>query len=182
MAEKKGWIGVIPMGTAPREVLEVIAARITTHLGPPARILSPIANPSYAYDRRRLQYNAAHILKTMESMSLPEYRKVIGVLRVDLFLPVFTHVFGEAREGGKCAVVSLYRLERDAEGLEVSKGVVAERAAKVALHELAHLFNVAHCMDRNCIMHFSMNLQELDEMPMEFCPYCKAYLSEGLRR
>jgi archaemetzincin len=182
MAEKKGCIGIIPLGKVPVEVLEIIAAEVPAHLGPTARVLSPMENPSYAYDRRRLQYNAAHIIQRMEARAQPGYRKVLGVLNVDLFLPIFTHVFGEAREGGECALVSLYRLKRDREGSEVSMEVVAERAAKVALHEIAHLFNVAHCMDRSCLMHFSMDLQELDETPMEFCFYCSAYLNEGIRR
>lgn len=182
MADKKGSIGVIPLGRVPKEVLEVIATGIPAHLGTSARILSPMKDPAYAYDRRRLQYNAAHIIQRMEGMALPGCRKILGVLSVDLFLPIFTHVFGEAREGGKCALVSLYRLKRDTEGLEVSTELLVDRAAKVALHEVAHLFSVAHCMDRNCLMHFSMNLQELDEIPTEFCSYCKAYLSEGIRR
>jgi archaemetzincin len=139
-------------------------------------------HPSFAYDPRRLQFNAAHIIQSLEETASPEYGKILGVLSVDLFLPVFTHVFGEAREGGKCAVVSLCRLKKGIEGLDVSMDVVMERAVKVALHELAHLFNVSHCMNRSCLMHFSMNLQELDEMPIEFCSYCRAYLKEGLRR
>jgi archaemetzincin len=181
MAETKGCIGIIPLGNVPMEVLEAIAVEVPAHIGPPARVLSPMENPSYAYNRRRLQYNAAHIIQRMEVRAHLGYRKVLGVLNVDLFLPIFTHVFGEAREGGECALVSLYRLKRNVEGLEVSMELVAERAAKVALHEIAHLFNVAHCMDRNCLMHFSMDLQELDETPMEFCFYCRAYLSEGFR-
>lgn len=182
MAEEKGCIGVIPLGTPARVVVEVITARIPQHLGPPARLLPPLETPSYAFDPARLQYNVALIIRNMETMTMPGYRKILGVLAVDLFVPVFTHVFGEAREGGRCAAVSSYRLKRDGEGPEAPADVVAERGAKVALHELAHLFSVGHCMDRNCLMHFSMDLRELDEMPMEFCRYCRASLAESLRR
>lgn len=181
MAGKKSCIAVIPFGTSPKAVLETIAAVIPMHFGTPAQILPPIENPSHTFDPVRLQYNAAGIIKTLEAKALPAYWKVLGVLTVDLFLPVFTHVFGEAREGGKCAIVSLYRLNKD-EGSSVSEGSAAERASKVALHELAHLFNVTHCTDRNCLMHFSMNLRELDEMPMEFCQYCRAFLAGKLKR
>lgn len=181
MAGEKRCIAVIPFGKPPEAALEAIAAMIPVHFGTPAKILSSIENPSYAFDPVRLQYNAAGIIKALEATALPGYRKVIGVLTVDLFLPVFTHVFGEAREGGRCAIVSLYRLGMET-GSSPTRGSVPERAAKVALHELAHLFNNTHCTDRNCLMHFSMNLQELDEMPVEFCQYCRAFLAGNLKR
>jgi archaemetzincin len=47
-----------------------------------------------------------------------------------------------------------------------------ERIAKVALHETGHLFNLFHCSDEKCLMHFSGNVEELDMSPLYFCRYC----------
>lgn len=182
MANPKGLIGIIPMGTVPKHALEVISDRIFDLLGIRAHILNRVENPSYAFDRKRGQYDAAQIMTAAESMTWHECPKTIWVLNVDLYIPIFTHVFGEARDGGSCALVSLYRLDSDAEGFPVSEEKLMARAAKVALHEIGHLFSVPHCTDYRCIMHFSTNLDVLDEIPMAFCHYCTAYLEEGVRR
>jgi archaemetzincin len=59
---------------------------------------------------------------------------------------------------------------------------ILERTAKVALHELGHLFNLEHCHDTRCLMHFSGNLTELDETPLYYCRYCATYFRDALRR
>jgi archaemetzincin len=182
MKKMKRGVGVIPLGDVPFAVLESLASHIDTHLQIPSEILPGLENPSHAMDAKRRQYNAAAILKHLENLHLRDHLKVVGVLNVDLFIPVFTHVFGEAREGGHCALVSLYRLRKNSDGSDPSLHQILERAAKVALHELAHLFDVPHCRDSACLMHFSMNLNDLDRTPMEFCRYCRAMMDDGRRR
>ena len=164
-------IGVMPMGEVPDIASKVIAAHILGYFNLRADILPPLEHPIYAYDEIRLQYNVVAILNTLDSMSFHDYEKVIAVLNVDIFVPVFTHVFGGARQGGRYALVSLFRL-----------GENLERVAKVALHELGHLFNLHHCMDRRCLMHFSGGLEDLDNTPLYFRRYCSAYLREAFFR
>lgn len=172
---------MVPFGEVSEIVLKVIAAHILGYFNLDADILPRIERPAYAYDVNRQQYNAATILKALGSMPFHDYVKVIGLLEVDLFVPIFTHVFGEAKQGGKYALVSLYRLRRNSDGSTPPESLLLERAAKVALHELGHLFNLLHCMDRRCLMYFSGGLQELDEMPFYFCRYCSKYLGDSLR-
>jgi archaemetzincin len=105
-----------------------------------------------------------------------EYDKVIAVLNVDIFMPIFTHVFGEAKQGGKCGLVSVFRLKMEQDCIYPAPSLVYERAAKVALHELGHLFNLLHCEDHRCLMHFSGDLCQLDKTPFYFCRYCTAFL------
>lgn len=178
----RGCIGVLPVGKIPEIACRVIADHIESDLGLEAEILPPVSIPVHALDQNRQQYNAATILKSFELMCFHNHIKLIAVLNVDLFIPVFTHVFGEAREGGKCALVSMYRLMRNVDGSEAGMPEVLERIAKVALHEAAHLFDVVHCTDAHCLMHFSMNLEALDSMPLNFCRYCTAFLQESIRR
>ena len=182
MDSKKGCIGVVPIGEVPEIALHEIATHIKSHLYLHSVILPPIKHPSYAYDERRMQYNAATILKELESMSFQNYDKIIGVLNVDLFIPVFTHVLGEAQEGGKYALASIYRLRRDLDTSSSSTKQIIERVTKIALHEIGHLYNIAHCMNEKCLMHFSGSLQDLDKITLNFCNYCSEYLENTIRR
>ena len=175
MSSIKRVIGVVPVGKVPELAPKVIAAHITGYLKLSAEILNPLELPGNAFDERRLQYDAGSILNFFESFPFDEYDKVIGVLNVDLFVPIFTHVFGEARQSGKYALVSLFRLAEGKESYKSSASLLFERVAKVALHELGHLFNLWHCEDSKCLMHFSGNLEDLDHAPLYFCRYCSAY-------
>ncbi len=172
-------IGVLPIGELPQSALENIAAHIRTHLDLKADILPPLKKPAYAYDERRDQYNAAVILKSLDAISFGDHVKVIGILNVDLFVPIFTHVLGEAREGGTYALASLYRLRKDQDGSITDIGLILERLAKVAIHEIGHAFNLGHCMNEKCLMHFSGGLKGLDAIEFKFCSYCSAFMVEA---
>ena len=173
-------IGVVPFGEVPEIASKTIAANILGYMHLDTEIALPMERPEYAFDKGRLQYNAGTILKVFESIPFHDYEKVVGVLDVDLFVPILTHVFGEARQGGKYALVSLFRLKRNWDGSSPPMNIFLERAAKVALHELGHLFNLSHCMDERCLMHFSGGLQDLDSAPLYFCRYCSIYLRDAL--
>ena len=173
-------IGVVPFGEVPEILPKTIAAHLLGYLHLEPDILTPLAQPVYAYNETRLQYDAGIILKGFDSTAFHAYEKVIGVLDVDLFVPIFTHVFGEARQGGKYALVSLYRLERDLDGSPSPLSIQLERAAKVALHELGHLFDLRHCTDEKCLMHFSGGIEDLDRTPIYFCRYCSIYFRDAV--
>ena len=163
--------------------MQGVAAFIRKHLHLEVHILPPFQNPSDAYDQKRGQYNAAIILKTFKSMPFDEgLDKVIAVMNVDLFIPIFTYVLGEANEGGRYALASLYRLARTTERLTASMDQIVERLIKVAIHELGHLFNMAHCLNKHCLMHYSGNIAELDTTSLAFCGYCSEFLAYSIGR
>jgi len=172
---------VVPLGEVPEIILKVIAGHITGCFKLATKILPPLKQPEYALDERRLQYNAAIIIETFESMQFSDNDKVIAVLNHDLFIPIFTHVFGEARQGGKCGLVSLFRLMKNPDGSTPPKSIIHERAAKVAIHELGHLLDLLHCEHKKCLMHFSGGIDEVDEMSFDLCEYCSIYLQDKLR-
>ena len=169
-------IGVLAIGEVPKDVPKVIAAHITGYLNLNTEILPSLEHPSYAHDPQRQQYDAGVILSTLESTRIHKHEKIIGVLSVDLFVPIFTYVFGEAQEGGKYAVLSMHRLGGPSSHRKPLLPQTLERTAKVALHELGHLFNRVHCQDINCIMHFTGRVEDLDKIPPYFCRYCAAVL------
>ena len=182
MKSKKRIIGVLPVGDVPELAPKVIAAHITGFLKLAAEVLAPVEPPAAAFDESQARYNAAKILGCLESGLYDNYDKVIGVFNVDLFIPTFAYVFGEAKQGGKHALVSLFRLAKEKEGHSQPSAALYERAAKVALHELGHLYNLTHCEDKSCLMHYSGGLADLDTIPLYFCRYCNTYFRDALAR
>lgn len=177
---KQPCIGVAPLGDVPAPALQSIETFCRTRLGLAAEILPRFENPAYAYDQKRRQYNAAIIIKALEAMPFRNHTKVIAVANVDLFIPIFTHVLGEAQEGGKYAVASLYRLSRSADRPYAAMDQILERLLKVAVHELGHLFSMAHCLKKDCLMHYSGNLTDLDATSLTFCDYCAEFFAYAI--
>jgi archaemetzincin len=182
MNSKKTRIGLVPIGEVPQITSKSVAAHIIGYLDLDVDVLPALDHPSYAHDQKRVQYNAGTILKAMESEPFHGHTKLIGVLDVDLFVPILTHVFGEAKQGGRWGLVSVYRLKKNPDGSTAPLPLQLERAAKVALHELGHLLDLHHCMDGRCLMHFSGDLEDLDKTPLYFCRYCSIFLREALQK
>jgi archaemetzincin len=178
---KHGVVGVVRLGSVGEAVLNIVAANLQEIFRVPVDILPARQTPEFAYSERRKQYHAALILRKLAESRRPHPR-ILALVSVDLFIPVLTHVFGEAQMGGRAAVVSLHRLRQKEEGIRVSLDTYYERTVKVALHEVAHTFDLIHCSQPECIMRFSSGLDDLDELPLFFCEYCEAFLEEAYRR
>lgn len=178
---QSGVAGVVRMGAVGQAVTNIIAANLQAVFRVPVDILPGRQPPQFAYNDVRRQYHAALILKRLAASRRPHSR-LLAVVSVDLFIPVLTHVFGEAQLGGRAAVVSLYRLGEREDGTRVALNTFYERAVKVALHEVAHTFELVHCRQSECIMRFSCGPSDLDELPLFFCEYCEAFLEEAYRR
>ena len=182
MTLKKRPIGLLPVGEIPEIASKALAAHILGYLRLDSDILPPLVHPAYAYDEKRLQYDAGIILKGMKSEPFQNYTKIVCILDVDIFVPIFSYVFGEAQQKGKFALVSLYRLKKNSDGSTPPLSLLLERAGKVALHELCHLYDLHHCMDRRCLMHFSGELEDLDKTPLYLCRYCTLYFRDALEK
>lgn len=176
-----GVVGLVRLGTVGEAVLKIVAANLQEILHVPVDILPARQTPEFAYNDTRKQYHAALILNKLAESRRPHPR-IMALVSVDLFIPVLTHVFGEAQIGGRAAVVSLHRLRQKEEGGRASLDTFYERAAKVALHEVAHTFDLVHCSQAECIMRLSSGPGDLDELPLFFCEYCEAFLEEAYRR
>jgi len=169
-------VAVIPFGGAPLLVAKVVAAHVSGYLDLEAEVLPPAEIPPSALDEKRLQYNAATLIQAIEAMALDDYFKILALFDVDLFIPLFTHVFGEARQNGRVALISLFRLQTNPKGSSPSTEQVFERIAKIGLHELGHLLDVLHCDDDRCLMHFCGDVDALDCLDLNFCRYCRLAL------
>ncbi len=127
----------------------------------------------FAHDARRDQYHATQILRRIRDTERDENVRAIGVTRLDLFVPILTFVFGEAELGGRCAVVSLQRLDERFYGLPAREELLRERLVKEAVHELGHTFGLRHCDDWRCVMTSSHAVDRLDIKTPDFCKWCR---------
>ncbi len=173
-------IGVLPLGGIDARTCGGIADQIAARLCLVSLCLPGRPYPGEAFDRRRMQFDAVKIVRSLQSIDTASCDKVVALIDADICLPIFTHVFGEAGQGGKMAVVSSYRLTQpDRQGRPPAAALQKMRLTKVALHELGHLFDLVHCDNPACIMHFSADLAALDAVALSFCRYCRVYLNDA---
>jgi archaemetzincin len=168
------------MGRVPAVAPRVVAAHIHAFFGLPAEVLPSLPAPVYALDPGRMQFDAGKIIQQLEREAFADCRKWIGVMEGDLFVPIFTHVLGEARQGGRCALVSMSRLAEKGDVGDAGQSRILERCAKVAIHELGHLFGIVHCHDPLCVMHISGDIHDLDQRRLTLCRYCRRLLDQRL--
>jgi archaemetzincin len=154
------------------DLLEHLAVALARIFRAPCRIRPQTMELTFALDPLRCQYDSTAILQRMERTCDPDAR-VLGVAACDLYVPVFSFVFGEAQLDGNCAVVSTARLRQEFYGLPGSDELLRQRLVKEAVHELGHTFGLRHCPDWQCVMTSSHAVERLDVRGAEFCARCR---------
>jgi archaemetzincin len=130
-------------------------------------------NVDDAFDPNRGQFNSSLILRQLITTPPPDAERILGVLDVDLFIPILTFVFGEAQLKGIGAVVSSHRLHNRFYGLPENREATTDRLLKEAVHELGHTFGLIHCKEPRCVMHSSTYVENIDQKLAEFCSLCQ---------
>jgi len=174
-------IVIAPLGNFAKELLQAIRSETKRIFGFQSAVTPILEDLSFAYDLNRNQYHSTLILDQLAQKLPPTAARVLSIVQVDLFIPILTHVYGEAQLGGKACVVSTFRLN---EGLPSSNigNAFFERITKESIHELAHTFNLRHCRDHTCVMHYCRNEQDVDQKSNDLCRYCKIMLEDELKR
>jgi len=131
-------------------------------------------DPAPAFDPARGQYLATRLLEMLAAFPAQENVQRIGIAEVDLFLPVFTHVFGAAQLDGTVGVASLHRLRPEFEGDRPDAGRTRSRLAKEVLHELGHTLGLVHCRVPWCAMAASRLPEQVDLKDAAYCSPCAA--------
>jgi len=142
---------------------------------------SLLQDVNFAYNLTRDQYHSTAILEKLASTSPSQAIKIAAITNIDLFIPILTHVYGEAQLAGKACIVSTFRLQ---EGLSIAtiEKEVEKRIVKEVLHELGHTFNLRHCNDKACIMHYCRSIKDVDRKSDQLCRYCKILLEDELKK
>jgi archaemetzincin len=169
-------ICIIPVGFVEKSPLEEIAGSVECTFRLPVQIMPveqiPSHTPGLLHDGK---YNStALLLYLCQNKKVPENTaKILAVTRLDLYSPIFTHLYGEAQLRGTCAVMSLHRLRQEFYDLPPEPALFLSRCRKEAVHELGHTFGLVHCHDTNCIMHPSSTIDDTDTKSETFCSSCE---------
>ena len=135
----------------------------------------------FAFDQGRNQYHSTLILEELAKRAPASTIKVLAITDVDLFIPIMTYVYGEAQLNGKACIISTSRLKKGLPLLHTQDAFL-NRVFKEAIHELGHTFNLLHCPDYACIMHYCRSEEDVDRKSEELCRYCGVFLEDALKK
>ena len=171
---------IAPIEDFDPEIIKLIGRAIRDTFGYAAEIRPLLSGLAFALDPERDQYYSTLILEKLAAVAPAEAIKVLAITSVDLFIPILTHVYGEAQIGGQTCIISTYRL-KEGLGSDVL-GSFRKRIIKEAVHELGHTFNLRHCPDQTCCMHYCRSIKDVDCKTEQFCRYCKVILDDEIKR
>ncbi len=174
-------IAVVPVGCSDRDILDAVRNEISRLFQYPTVVVPFNQDLSFAFDPDRKQYHSTVIMEKLSPRIPRHAEKAIAIVEVDLFIPILTHVYGEAQMGGKMCIVSTHRLKDVLTPLDRNR-IYAQRIVKEAIHELGHTFGLRHCPDKGCIMHYCRTLMDVDQKSDQLCRYCKVLLEDEKKR
>lgn len=163
------------------ELTQAVTSEIERTYGFATEIKPVLEDLAFAFDQNRQQYHSTLILEQLAAQMPAHCLRILAIAQVDLFIPILTHVYGEAQLGGAACVVSIFRLNEGRSGLNVSPPYI-DRIVKEAIHELGHTFNLRHCQDHACIMHYCRNEEDVDRKSNDLCRYCKIMVDDEIKR
>lgn len=170
-----------PVGDFEQDLLAAVENEVRRVFGRPTRTARLLADIGFARDPLRGQVGSTPLLERLAALCPPDALKVLALTEEDLFIPVFTYVFGEAQLGGRACIVSSHRLGL-APGFPLPHAALRSRLLKEAVHELGHTFGLRHCPDPACPMHYCRSARDVDRKGGELCRYCRILLCDALAR
>jgi len=172
---------ISPVGQFDPALIEAVAQGIQRVFGLISAVSPLISDLAFAFDPKRGQYHSTPILDKLAASAPSWALKVLALTQVDLFIPILTHVYGEAQLGGRACIVSLFRLNEGPSVLHAPQ-LHVERLVKEAIHELGHTFRLRHCPSLVCLMHYCRSEADVDHKSDQLCRYCQVLLQDELRR
>jgi archaemetzincin len=173
-------VDLLPVGALPPDTVASLAERLSRHVELACRVLPPVELQLRLIPNRG-QLDANALLEALEARAAADDRLLVGITAEDIAIPVFTFVFGLARQGGRACAVSLARTDPAFYGLPSDPARRDERAVAEVLHEMGHLAALEHCPDRGCLMSFAGNIERVDTRGSRFCASCADRLPHWLR-
>jgi archaemetzincin len=172
---------ISPIGEISPELAEVVARGVESAFGLATETWPVLEDISFALDQNRQQYHSTLILGQLAASIPGHCLRILAITQVDLFIPILTHVYGEAQLGGAASIISTYRLNESGSTLNISPRFI-ERIVKEAIHELGHTFNLRHCPEHTCIMHYCRNEEDVDRKSDALCRYCRVMVEDEIKR
>ncbi len=176
------YIDIVPIG----DIDDYLLLFLHPHLSQTFKMKTRIRRRDFdlvsVYDSMRNQYNSSGLLLQLINEVPPETSKILGITGLDLFIPIFTFLFGEAQLNGVGALVSFHRLQNEFYGIPGDRELLRTRLLKEAIHELGHTFGLIHCFTLRCVMNTSTYVEEIDQKSAHFCQHCEQAILDGLNR
>ena len=167
------YIDIVPIGKVDETLLLFLRQNIFQTFKIEPRVRNCRFDLSSVYDPVRNQYNSTGLLSQLINDAPPETLKILGVTELDLFMPIFTFLFGEAQLNGIGALVSTHRLHNQFYGILEDGELLKDRLLKEGIHELGHTFGLIHCFALKCVMKSSTYVEEIDQKSIHFCRSCE---------
>lgn len=155
-------------------VASSLARRLSQRLRLPVQVEALALAREPAQVPGRGQWDARLLLEDLAERASDPTELWLGVSAHDLAVPVFSFVFGLARE--RVALVSLARLDPAFYGLPSDRALMLRRSLGEALHELGHLAGLSHCPKPECLMRFAATADKADARGQAFCHDCRGRL------
>lgn len=174
-------IVISPIGDLDALLLSKVRSGIERVFGYSTMMIPLLDDLGFAFEPLRNQYHSTVVLEKLSRLTPRQAIRVIAISDVDLFIPILTHVFGEAQLGGKACILSIYRL-KESDALRNDPDTFHSRILKEAIHEMGHTFGLRHCQDRACIMHYCRTVMDVDRKSRQLCRYCKVLLEDETKR
>ena len=166
-------VRLVPFGSVELALLERLRFPLASELRTRCTVDFRSLDPSVAFHPERQQYHSTQMLDALSSRADDDGAVLLGVTSADLYIPILTFVFGEARVNGCCAVVSTHRLRQSFYGLPADEDLEFDRLLKEAVHELGHAFGLHHCESYACVMASSHGVERIDLKAWNLCENCR---------
>ena len=88
---------ISPVGDVAPDLLGPISEEIKRIYGYPTEVLALLDDLEFAFHPNRNQYHSTPILQQLADKAPAGAIKVLALVEVDLFIPILTHVYGEAQ-------------------------------------------------------------------------------------
>ncbi|RLD30741.1 MAG: hypothetical protein DRI70_00255 [Bacteroidetes bacterium] len=170
---------LVSCGLFEKELTGRVAKDVSREFHYPVNLKECSMDISDFYNPGRRQYDANELLRMISERAPRDAIKVIGMVRVDIYIPILTYIFGQAALNGHTGVASLYRLRNEHYGLEPDYELLIERFSKVIIHELGHTYGLIHCRNPVCVMRSSTYVEDLDQKEKHFCFRCRVELNRA---
>jgi archaemetzincin len=172
-------IHVAPLGRVSPDCVAPVGAKLAEVFHADVQLFPIRLDANTGFDRTRNQYSSSIILESLLGLLPAGGGKLIGITNFDLFVPIFTYVFGEAQLNGSVALASSFRLRNELYGLPADADLLRERVIKEAVHEIGHTFGLVHCNNPRCVMRVSTAVEEVDLKRADLCPRCREQMLQS---